>query len=94
MVQYSFTSTETRRLVRTDSPGRLPRLSHQLLNDYQSNKNAAGDFSVPPVKLRCYTVRGVSARSVNLIIDDRLYSAILRSLEQTHCARMWFYVSD
>ena len=27
-------------------------------------------------------------------IDDRLYSAILRSLEQTHCARMWFYMSD
>ena len=31
MVQYSFTSTETRRLVRTDSPGRPPGLS-QLLN--------------------------------------------------------------
>ena len=28
MVQYSFTSTETRRLVRTDSSGRPPRLSH------------------------------------------------------------------
>ena len=28
MVQYSFTSTETRSLVRTDSPGRPPRLSH------------------------------------------------------------------
>ena len=28
MVQYSFTSTETSRLVRTDSPGRPPRLSH------------------------------------------------------------------
>ena len=28
------------------------------------------------------------------MIDDRLYSAILRSLEQTHCARMWFYMSD
>ena len=28
MVQYSFTSTETRRLVRTDSPVRPPRLSH------------------------------------------------------------------
>ena len=24
------------------------------------------------------------------MIDDRLYSAILRSLEQTHCACMWF----
>ena len=28
------------------------------------------------------------------MIDDRLYSAILRSLEQTHCARLWFYMSD
>ena len=28
------------------------------------------------------------------LIDDRLYSAILRSLEQNHCARMWFYMSD
>ena len=28
MVQYRFTSTETRRFVRTDSPGRPPRLSH------------------------------------------------------------------
>ena len=27
-------------------------------------------------------------------IDDHLYSAILRSLEQTHCARIWFYMSD
>ena len=31
MVQYNFTSTETRRLVRTDSPGRPPRRP-QLLN--------------------------------------------------------------
>ena len=29
IAQYSFTYTETRRLVRTDSPGRLPRLSHR-----------------------------------------------------------------
>ena len=26
---------------------------------------------------------------IRCLIDDRLYSAILRSLEQTHCARMW-----
>ena len=30
MVQYSFTSTETRRIVRMDSPGRPPRLSHSF----------------------------------------------------------------
>ena len=29
-----------------------------------------------------------------LLIDDHLYSAILHSLEQTHCARLWFYMSD
>ena len=27
------------------------------------------------------------------MFDDRLYSAILRSLEQTHCARMRFYMT-
>ena len=27
-------------------------------------------------------------------INDHLFSAILRSLEQTHCTRMWFYMSD
>ena len=28
------------------------------------------------------------------MFDDCLYSTILRSLEQTHCTRMWFYMSD
>ena len=28
------------------------------------------------------------------LIDDRLYSAILHSLQQTHCACMSFYMSD
>ena len=36
----------------------------------------------------------VPHRRGDFLIDDRLYSAILRSLEQTHCARMWFYMSD
>ena len=38
MVQYSFRSMETRRLIRTDSPGRPPRLSHSswtMHNDSQ-----------------------------------------------------------
>ena len=26
--------------------------------------------------------------------DDHLYNAILRSLGQTHCAHLWFYMSD
>ena len=35
MVQYSFTSMETRRLIKMDSPGRPPRLSHSswTMND-------------------------------------------------------------
>ena len=36
MVQYSFTSTETRRLVMTDSPGRPHRLSHSSWTMYRS----------------------------------------------------------
>ena len=32
--------------------------------------------------------------SLIFLIDDRLYSAILCSLQQTHCAHMWFYMSD
>ena len=31
---------------------------------------------------------------IDWLIDDRLYSAILRSLEQTHCACMRFCMSD
>ena len=36
-VQYSFTSTETRRLVRADSPGRPPRLSPSQLLNYDTH---------------------------------------------------------
>ena len=28
------------------------------------------------------------------LIDDRLYNAIFHSLEETHCAHTWFYMSD
>ena len=42
MVQYSFTSTETRRLVRTDSPGRTPRLSHS--SGTMSLRSASAEF--------------------------------------------------
>ena len=36
----------------------------------------------------------VYKQNIDWLIDDRLYSAILRSLEQTHCTRMWFYMSN
>ena len=35
-----------------------------------------------------------TTKHIDWLIDDHLYSAILRSLEQTHCARLWFYMSD
>ena len=38
--------------------------------------------------------KSLESRSLIWLIDDHLYSAILRSLEQTHCARLWFYMSD
>ena len=40
MVQYSFTSTETRRLVRTDSPGLPPRLSYSSWTMWLTVKQA------------------------------------------------------
>ena len=44
MVRYSFTSTETRRLVvRTDSPGRPPRLSHSSWTMIASTYSSATD---------------------------------------------------
>ena len=45
--------------------------------------------------VRVYVRACVRACMVCVVLnDDRLYSAILRSLEQTHCACMWFYISD
>ena len=29
-----------------------------------------------------------------IIIIDRFYTALFPALEQTHCARMWFYMSE
>ena len=49
MVQYSFTSTETRTLVRMDSPGRPPRLSH---SSWTMNSQADDDEVMLNV-LRC-----------------------------------------
>ena len=36
----------------------------------------------------------VSRIFIDWLINDHLYSAILHSLEQTHSACMWFYMSD
>ena len=42
----------------------------------------------------CLPPETAEIAEITKIFDDRLYSAILRSLEQTHCARMEFYTSD
>ena len=31
---------------------------------------------------------------VPVVTVDRFYTALFSALEQTHCARMWFYMSD
>ena len=49
MVQYSFKSTETRILIRMDSPGRPPRLSH---SSWTMNSQADDDEVMLNV-LRC-----------------------------------------
>ena len=49
MVQYSFTSTETVRLVRTDSPGtRPPRLSHNSSTPLLRSTSSQS-FILPPL---------------------------------------------
>ena len=40
------------------------------------------------------SVHGFMVLQFLILIDDHLYSAILHSLEQIHCAGKWFYMSD
>ena len=53
MVSYSFTSTETIRLVRTDSPGRPPRLSHSSWTRIERDKRRISITGCPQLPLRC-----------------------------------------
>ena len=32
--------------------------------------------------------------SLIIVVSGRFYIALFSALEQTHCARMWFYMSD
>ena len=46
-----------------------------------------------------YNVLSMSLKTNDLkicviIIIDRFYIALFSALEQTHCARMWFYMSE
>ena len=57
-----FTSTETRRLVRTDSPGRPPRLTlTQLLNYDTELVKEEGDY-IPPWKKEDSVTHGQGQR--------------------------------
>ena len=62
MVQYSFTSTETRRLVRTDSPGRPPRLSHSSCTMTNTGPWTYILYHAPGSTRRC-PERGVAAEN-------------------------------
>ena len=51
----------------------------------------------PPVKvnsLQQSTQRYTRDSFVVVVVVDRCYIALFSALEQTHCARMWFYMSD
>ena len=64
MGQCCFTSTETVRLIRTDSPGRPPRLSHsswplierQDQSNYGSyNNNISRDLNIATRRVTCFS---------------------------------------
>ena len=78
MVQYSFTSTETRRLVRTESPGRPPRLSH-------SSRTMAGPCSggilYAPQHSRCrHRLSQDGVASLRFVPEMRRYDLLWRCL--------------
>ena len=39
-----------------------------------------------------YTIHSVTI--IIIIVIDRFYIALISALEQTHCARMWFYMNE
>ena len=52
--------------------------------------------SIPPVNNGAViiVVRTDTRGTVTIIIIDRFYTALFSALEQTHCACMWFYMSE
>ena len=64
--------------------GQADAATHDRSVDYQYESVSSTDS----------LLRDLSSDILGQDINDRLYSAILRSLEQTHCARMWFYMID
>ena len=42
----------------------------------------------------CYKYAFIIIIIIIIIIIDRFYIALFSAREQTHCARMWFYMSE
>ena len=73
---------------RNKSQHRKSTLEKKILPPFQQGFEPATFQS----RVRCSNHWAIPAPPLwFVLIDDRLYSAILRSLEQTHCARMGFY---
>ena len=75
---------------RNKSQHRKSTLEKKILPPFQQGFEPATFQS----RVRCSNHWAIPAPLIDWLIDDRLYSAILRSLEQTHCARILFYISD
>ena len=85
MVQPSFTSTETRRLVRTDSPGRPPRLSHSswTMSNFYVSKCSLYTF------LQCvFYCMSTLPNAAGQIKPFLLSSALLLSCIMSHFGRL------
>ena len=84
MVQPSFTYTKTRRLVRTDSPGRPPRLSHSswTMSNFYVSKCSLYTF------LQCVFYCISTSPNAGQIKPFLLSSALLLSCIMSHFGRL------
>ena len=78
----------------------MTRLNANLITvPKQAESNAIGVLFVPVIVVRlkgntrCFFLSFLSRLDL-IIIIDRFYIALFSALEQTHCARMWFYMSE
>ena len=65
-----------------------------LGNSYTKAASLSESFFIKLRRWSNLNKLGYIHKPVQVFVVDRLYSAILRSLEQTHCAHVWFYMSD
>ena len=72
IVQYCFTSTEPIRLVRTESPGRPPRLSH---SSWTMSQHSATEIYVPKLPALVYDILPSTTAVFSHAIGSRKLSA-------------------